>query len=205
MHWLERHRSRPDLAFPFLVSKKLGKDFLIYAANSRSISRIYYDLIDFVKRHKQINRSYAAVFSLPTQYNRCFYVDNDGNHTKIRDDKILSHQARYGKYDTTVLINSIYTTCRSVGIEPFFIATWDKIELIDEMALVPDGNWLFGPRKTLVESSYNYTLYKETKDDPSYRNRELYEKYFLPCKNHPNVHGHEILAVTVYESISKKV
>lgn len=205
LHWLERYRSRPDLAFPFLVSQKLGIDFLIYAANARSISRIYYDLIDFIKKHKRENQTYIAVFSLPTQYSRCFYVDNDGKHTKIRDDEILFHQSRFGKYDTTVLINSIYTTCRSTDIEPFFIATWDRIELVDEMTLTPDVNWLFGPGKTLIESAIDCSIYKETKDDPSYKNQELYEKYFLPCKDHPNIHGHEILADTVYESLSKKV
>jgi hypothetical protein len=224
-------RHRPDLAFPVLASDNLGLDYYIVGCGGGSISRIATDLLEFVKNIKQHNKKYKAIFALPTQYSRCFYVDNEHKGFSETDNDILKHQLRFGRFETTLLINLIYTTCLIYDIEPYFISVWSKIELTEYLNIVPEDRWLLPKNITLVEKSWDFPdppdswrnfykvkflerykdniLYKIIAHPLNYfllkRNNETFNRYVWPCGNHPNIYGHRMLADTLIGMLREKL
>ena len=201
LKWLDRERGRPDLAFPMLVSKKLELDFLLLGAGGRSQNVMYIDLIDFIKQHKNNNKKYVAMFCLPTQYHRCFYIEDDGTRLSAPDHHILMHQARFSKFETTMLLNSMYTMCITHGITPMFMSTWAKIDTFSHLSVIPEECWLVGPTTTLVEEAWNFNDPPETWRTLVKTNLAIYNEFIKPCGNHPNKSGHEKLAEMVYDKI----
>jgi hypothetical protein len=223
-------RQRPDLAFPTIVSEQLGIDYLILGHGGASIQKSQFILINFIKQKFDKDKKYVAIFALPTQYSRCFYLDSDGKAFSETNDDILAHQLKFGKYEITMTINSIYSICKMNNIEPYFVALWSKIELMDQHSIVPEENWLLPRSKTLVEVSWNFSdppeswreLFKikpleRLNDNKALqyvshllnvtilsKSNETFKKYVFPCANHPNKEGHIKLSETLLELLKEK-
>ncbi|NBP02431.1 MAG: hypothetical protein EBU90_20400, partial [Proteobacteria bacterium] len=142
-------------------------------------------------------------------------------------DQIFDHQAKYGVFETTLILNSIYTTCLAYNITPLFVATWIKIEIMPELSLIPEANWLLPPTTTLLEVSWNFEtpqsawkviINKRSELFQKYikpcfnhwkfnfrSSDEIYDKYVKPCKNHPNLVGHQLIADKLYELLLERV
>lgn len=203
--WLDRERNRPDLAFPYLTTKKLGLNFLLYGNNAESISGMNLRLIDFIKNHKRDSHSYAAIFALPTRFSRCDYIDDNGNWVHGPDKRILRHQLRFGRNEATLTVNSLYTTCVANEIIPYFLCTWSKLDIDPNFKLVPEDAWLIEPDTTLVEKAWGFTDPPETWRTFFKSNQSVYKQYIKPCGNHPNILGQQMLSNSLYEILKNKL
>jgi len=232
MDSIQIHKHRPDMAFPILVSKELELDYIVLGHSGASIQKLQFTLIDFLKQKFNSDKKYIAIFALPTQYSRCFYIDEKGLVISEPDDDILKHQIRFGKYEITMYINSIYTMCKTYNIEPYFLALWSKLDILENYNIVPDENWILPRSTTLVEKSWEFSdppeswrnLFKikpleRLKDNKFFKkyilhllnviilsqSNEVFKKYIFPCGNHPNKDGHKKLADTLIEILKEKL
>lgn len=202
---LDRKRGRPDLAFPMLVSKSLKLDYLLLGSGGNAITGMYLDLIGFLKTAIDNTKSYTAIFAFPTQYKRCSYIDYKGNWVNKPDKGILKHQVKYSEFETTLTINAIYSLCVANNITPYFIATWSKLDLIDDINVVPEQTWILPCDTTLVEKSWNFTDPPSTWRTLFKSNKQIYNKFIKPCGNHPNADGQQLLAETLSELLRTKL
>lgn len=205
---LDRARSRPDLAFTTLTSNYLGLDFLNFGAGGAAISYLQYQLINFIRMYHDASKKYVAVFCLPISTNRYFSITNSSEILYLNGDKvplnILEQQENTGIYDTTMLLNSMYCICRSYNIQPYFISTWAKIEILEWVSIVPESAWLLPNNKTLVEQSWNFYDPPGTWRTVMNKNNTIFNTYIYPCENHPNKLGHEKLATTLTQLMREK-
>ncbi len=195
---LDRKRSRPDLAFTTLTSRQLGLDFLNFGAGGAAISYLQYQLINFIRMYNDTSFKHIAVFCLPIATNRYFSITNDSqilyhNGDKVSSD-ILDQQDRTGIYETTMLLNSIYSLCKLHNVDCYFVSTWSKIKIMDWVSIVPQDAWLLPSNVTLVETAWDFYDPPETWRSVFNRTNPVYNKYIYPCENHPNVLGHTKLA-----------
>lgn len=201
---IDRQRGRPDLAFPVLASKQLQLDFLLYGAGGRAITGMYCDLLEFTKDRKH-DVDYVAVFAFPAQVRRCHYIDNDGKHVNHADSDVMRHQLRFHRFEATLNINSIHNTCVANGITPYYVSTWRPLELMDDLSVVPDENWLLPHDHTLVEHAWDFRDHTGDWLEVSDDNKWVFEKYINPCLNHPNVLGQQLLASAMTRLLKGKL
>lgn len=194
---LDRARSRPDLAFPTLVSEKLEKNFSNYGCGGASIQFMEFSLYNFIKHHRTDTESYIGVFCFPGQYNRHFTVKEDNSWIYQTSNNISTHilkqQIENSHYETTITLNAIFSTCKAYNIIPFFVSSWIGLETKEEYNIVPEDSWLLPKNKSLVEYSWDFAKPSENWRS-SIKNKNIYDKFIYPCENHPNVIGHKKIA-----------
>ena len=201
---IDKKRGRPDLAFPILASQELGIDFLLYGAGGRAITGMYCDLLHLTKT-KQDDMHHVAVFAFPSQVRRCHYIDNDGNPMNHADSNVMRHQLRFHKFETTLTINSIHNTCVANNITPYYVCTWRQLELMDDLNIVPEENWLLPYDHTLVEHAWHFRDHTGDWLEISEDNKWVFEKYIHPCMNHPNKAGQEALAESMTDLLRDRL
>ena len=185
-------RYRPDLAFPAIISQKLGLDSYYYARGGASISRMFSFLLKYLKTNLVEND--ILLFSLSTPWKRSYYIDNDGNEqtfTKTNERLILQNQAERGKYDLTIMLNLLYSTCLINKVNPYFFSCWQSIDFLEEICIIPEEQFLFPLSRSLVDLSWEDSEITET--NPNCK----------PCKGHPNLMGHQKLTETLIPYINE--
>lgn len=185
-------RYRPDLTFPAIISEKLGLDSYNYSRGGASINEMFSFLLEYLKTNLVEND--ILLFSLPTPWKRCYYIDNDGNvqtFTERNERLILQNQAERGKYDLTIMLNLLYSTCLINKVKPYFFSCWKHIDVLEKICIIPEEHFLFPLSTTLVELSW---------EDP--RIMKI-NPNFKPCRGHPNILGHQKLAETLIPYINK--
>ena len=201
---IDRQRGRPDLGFPILTSKQLKLDFLLYGAGGRAITGMYCDLLEFTKTKKN-GVDYVAVFAFPGPVSRCHYIDNDNNYVNFPDTNILRHQLRFHKFETTLNINNIYTTCLAHDITPYFVSTWSRLELLDHYNIVPGANWLLPHDSALTELAWGFSDPPQDWLTILKPNNRVFDTYISPCLNHPNILGQQVLADSMTKLLKDKL
>lgn len=190
-------RSRPDLAFPALVTKELKLDSYYFTYSGATISRFFHFLLKWLNRPNRGGD--IALFALPTPWSRYYYIDNLGqekahyNHRKDDNLNRVIHQDQLerGKYDITIMLNLLYSTCVINNIRPYFISCWKPVEVIEDIFIVPKENILLPLTTTMTDISWEQTRLNPT-------NLNIY-----PNTNHPNLEGQQKLAKTLIPYINE--
>ena len=204
LSYLDKSKYRPDLAFPVKCSQELDVDFLVLGAGGNPISKMYVELITYIKKSKSLQDN-IAIFCLPTQYGRCYYVDNDKKLVRRPDDSILLHQDRFSIFETTMMLNGMYTACIANNIKPYFVPVWRRLEVDDSLSIIPDVNWLVDRNSTLVEMAWGFKNPPENWMGLVKGNFKVWHNYIKPLRNHPNIEGQNLLSSTMVNLLTRSL
>lgn len=202
-HKFVREQDRPDLSFAHIASGRRGNNYINLAAGGSSIEYQLYMLTQFCKSEEfNSEENYTAFFCLPFQERR-FTIKNNGESERIHIRRFWhsGKDLNYILYSTTMVLNSIYNLCVRYKIIPYFIPIYSPIHLMNGVIAFPSSCWLVDPSSHLVKEAWG--LEEEVK---SWRSRKIqkhpmYQKFVKPCKNHPNLLGHKMLAHILLKKI----
>ena len=133
-HW--NRNCRPELAFPSIVSSRNRENYRILGNRGETIQQMGCRLKWYLDEFP-VEEETVAYFCFPNYKGRYYYIDNDGKEVRGNPGNCPKHVIEWQdvacKWDATIAINWIYTTCMSKGITPRFLQTWRKIKLIESI------------------------------------------------------------------------
>ena len=110
-------------------------------------------------------------------------VENVRDYEKTLKD--IGEEPDYSIYNTTIVLNNIYSLCKQYNFNLSIIPVWVEFEMFDQVNLIPDDVWLLPHNKTILEEVTG-KKFLDILDDPKYIIEE--------SLGHPNKETHKLIA-----------
>ncbi len=200
-------KSRPELAFPAMVSYRLRRSFVNKAVTGSSQPYLIEAFLE-----SDVESNDIAIFCLTAKTRRMYRsVDNSIVESQFNhDDRYVNEYEDERVSSQTCAL--LYFLAQQKNVKPYFFNLFDTVRhdnklyqvIPDDCWLIPRNHsvlsWLFDPDFFTRNADHHNGDFREWLD----RNCELVEKYIRPCEAHPNITGHRVIADYIVETLQKK-
>lgn len=222
----------PEKAYPALVSNWFGKDMVSFALGGSSLQQQVWELIQFVKNEWIEDVIYDVILS--TTGVRRYFSINDNNSAlsgmfdpeDVREGNIdlLTHADTAGdwwsatfNYETTLLLNSFWLTCREYGMNLHIIEPWSVNKLHTGACLVPEYQFMLESMKVEDPNDFRTLANRlefegqwlipthDIKGLKELNQRQLQEITTCSDGFHPNNLGHKIVASNIINKLEERL
>jgi hypothetical protein len=183
--------------FPTVIKEKTGLNVINRGICGASQSRMLYELLDSPTQPNDI-----AIFALTAKTRRMYRTkDNEIHEQQFNTDEMIVNHHEDHRYSSATISLLYYMCCQRL-IKPYFFNLFDTHWLPDQMFKeVPESCWLIPPSESILSTLFDPVFFHRY---DNHHNGDFLEwletennqvkKYIRPCRAHPNIHGHKVIA-----------
>jgi len=198
---------RPDLAFPAMVSQRLGCKTVTKAVSGSSQQRLVEHFLD-----SEISSGDLAIFCL-TSRNRRTYKNFNADLVEIMFD---NHPLRVNAYENDRISSQVctllYLLCESKNIMSYFFNLFDTPKYPDRLGgIIPEDRWFIPRSHSVLSWAFDPVYFSQYADHNDGNFREWLatdcprvKRYIRPCYEHPNFEGHGVIADLICAELIKR-